>query len=59
MEAPAFALAEDPLDVVGGLSAFLDGAPVPVVDASGRLCGMVTAAIAQLNEGAEGGGDAG
>lgn len=59
MEAPAFALAEDPLDVVGGLSTFLDGGPVPVVDASGRLCGMVTAAIAQLNEGAEGGEDAG
>jgi CBS domain-containing protein len=59
MEAPAFALAEDPLDVVGELSAFLDGAPVPVVDASGRLCGMVAAAAAELHEGAEGGDDAG
>jgi len=59
MEAPAFALAEDPLNVVGELSAFLDGAPVPVVDASGRLCGMVTAVIAQLNEGVEGGGGEG
>jgi CBS domain-containing protein len=46
MEAPIFALAEDPLDAVAGLAAFLEGAPVPVVDGSGRLCGMVDAAAA-------------
>ena len=48
MEAPIFALAEDSLDVVAGLAAFLEGAPVPVVDGSGRLCGIVAAAVAAL-----------
>jgi len=46
MEAPIFALADDALDVVAGLAAFLEGAPVPVVDGAGRLCGMVAAAAA-------------
>ena len=44
MEAPIFALAEDALDVVPGLAAFLEGAQVPVVDGSGRVGGMVPAA---------------
>ena len=34
MEAPIFALAEDSLDVIAGLAAFLEGAPVP---GGGRL----------------------
>lgn len=46
MEDPTFANAEDPLGLVPALSAFLDGAPVPVVDATGRLCGTVSATAA-------------
>ncbi len=53
MEAPIFALAEDSLDVIAGLAAFLEGAPVPVVDGSGRLCGTVAAAVAALAVGDE------
>jgi hypothetical protein len=49
MESPLFALAEDPLDAVPGLAAFLEGAPVPVVDGSGRLCGMVAPDAAAAN----------
>ena len=48
MEAPIFALADDALDVVAGLAIFLEGAPVPVVDGAGRLCGMVaSSAVAE------------
>nr|MCU0281315.1 hypothetical protein [Acidimicrobiia bacterium] len=53
MEAPIFALAEDPLDVVAGLAAFLEGAPVPVVDGTGRLCGVVAAGAAAEPEAAD------
>ena len=55
MESPLFALAEDALDVVPGLAAFLEGAPVPVVDGAGRLCGMVSAAAAAAADNPEGG----
>ncbi len=55
MEAPIFALADDALDVVAGLAAFLEGAPVPVVDGAGRLCGMVAAAAAAEPEAADDG----
>jgi CBS domain-containing protein len=51
MEAPIFALAEDSLDVIAGLAAFLEGAPVPVMDGSGRLCGTVPAAAAAPDAG--------
>jgi len=53
MEAPIFALAEDALDVVTDLAAFLEGAPVPVVDGTGRLCGMVPAAASAEAEAAD------
>jgi CBS domain-containing protein len=46
MEAPVFVAAEDPLEAVAGLAELLDGAPVPVVDAAGRFCGVLTAAAA-------------
>ncbi|MBS1195505.1 MAG: hypothetical protein H6R33_225 [Actinobacteria bacterium] len=55
MEAPLFALAEDPLDVVADLASFLEGAPVPVVDAAGRLCGLVAAsAVAEPADAVDG-----
>lgn len=47
MEPPVFARAEDPLDAVGALAAGLGGGPVPVVDADGRLCGLITPADAE------------
>ena len=53
MEAPIFALAEDALDVVAGLAAFLEGAPVPVVDGAGRLCGMVAASSVAESDAAD------
>ncbi|MBN2113902.1 MAG: hypothetical protein JW785_07235 [Acidimicrobiia bacterium] len=53
MEAPAFALAEDPLDVAVGLAPLFAGAAVPVVDSSGRLCGMIDPAAARAAEAAD------
>jgi CBS domain-containing protein len=47
MEAPVFASAEDPLEAAAGLAGFLDGAPVPVVDAAGRFCGALRAEAAE------------
>ncbi len=41
MEAPAFARIDDRLEAIGALSAFFEGAPVPVIDAAGRLCGLL------------------
>lgn len=41
MEDPTFALVDDPLDAAAQLFAFLDGAPVPVVDGARRLCGLL------------------
>lgn len=44
MEEPVFAHVDDPVDVIAELAPYLDRAPVPVVDASGRLMGGVRVA---------------
>ncbi len=41
MEAPVFVRLDDDLSRAAGLSTFLEGAPVPVVDADGRLSGLL------------------
>jgi hypothetical protein len=42
MEEPVCARVDDPLDTLGDLAASLDGAPLPVVDSHGRLCGLLS-----------------
>jgi len=41
MEPPSCARLNDPLDAALALAEALEGAPVPVVDAAGRLCGLL------------------
>jgi hypothetical protein len=41
MEPPAFVRIDDELEQAGVLADFFEGAPVPVVDAGGRLCGLL------------------
>lgn len=41
MEAPVFARPDDRLEDAAALWTFLDEAPVPLVDADGRLCGLL------------------
>ena len=41
MEDPVFVYADDPLDDVAELVAFLDGARVPVIDGEGLLVGSI------------------
>ena len=43
MEAPASVRLDDHLGRVESLAEFFEGAPVPVVDAEGRLCGLLAA----------------
>jgi len=41
MEDAVFLHIDDPVDAAGDLSAFMDGSPIPVVDANGRLFGSM------------------
>lgn len=41
MEEPVFLAVDDPVDTADELSAFFDGAPIPIVDHDGRLFGVL------------------
>ena len=40
-EEPVFMSVDDPIEAAADLNSFLEGAPVPVVDASGRYHGSL------------------
>ncbi|MCJ7726452.1 MAG: hypothetical protein MUP76_08720 [Acidimicrobiia bacterium] len=42
MEDAVFLQVDDPVDAAGDLASFLDGSPIPVIDANGRLAGSLT-----------------